>query len=191
MKIINATEKDADLIATTIIEAIGKELTYHLAGESHTPEDIYAMFVRLAKRDDSQYSYLNSRVALNSEGSPMGVCVSYDGGDLRRLRHAFFEEANAALGWNLKEEEIENIPEECSPDEYYLDSIMTLSDYRGRGVAKALIEDAKKKAVAANKPLGLLCDRDNSIARSAYLSAGFKKDGRRPFAGHEMDHYVL
>lgn len=191
MTIENANREDASLIADAIIEAIGQELTLHLAGENHTPEDVHDLFARLAARDDSQYSYLNSRVARNADGSPMGVCVSYDGAELKRLRRAFFEEANATFGWGLTAEEIEEIPGETEPDEFYLDTLMTLPAFRGRGVGEALIRDASEKAVATGKPLGLLCDTDNLRARRLYDRIGFTDHGLRPFAGHMMNHLQL
>lgn len=191
MTIENARPEDASLIADAILEAIGPELTDHLAGEYNTPKDVHDLFARLAGRDDSQYSYLNSRVARDDDGSPMGVCVSYDGADLRRLRRPFFKEANETFGWNMSSEEVEALPGETEPDEFYLDTLMTLPQYRGHGVGEALIRDAGRKAAGAGKPLGLLCDIDNERARRLYDRIGFKECGLRPFAGHEMYHLQL
>ena len=191
MTIEDATPEEASLIADAIIAAIGPELTLHLAGDNNTPADVHALFTRLAARDDSQYSYRNSRVARNDDGKPMGVCVSYDGADLKRLRRPFFAEANATFGWNMSADEIEAVPGETEPDEFYLDTLMTLPAYRGRGIGAALIRDAAKKAADAGKPLGLLCDTDNDRARRLYDSVGFIDRGLRPFAGHMMNHLQL
>lgn len=188
MTIRNATPEDSRLIADAILSAIGDELTDNLAGENHTREEVHAMFMRLASEGNTQYSYRNTRIAVSDDGSPMGVCVSYDGADLKRLRRPFFAEANAVLGWNLSAEEIENLPGETSDDEFYLDTLMTLPEYRCHGVAKSLIEDATTKAARHRKPLGLLCDFDNIRALRLYESVGFINIGARPFAGHEMHH---
>lgn len=191
MTITNATPEDSPLIADAIIEAIGPELTSHLAGDANTPEDVHALFTRLAARPDTQYSYRNSRIARNTDGSPIGVCVSYDGADLRRLRRPFFAEANATFGWDMSPEEIEAVPGETEEDEFYLDTLMTLPQFRGKGVGEALIRDALTKARAAGKPLGLLCDTDNEHARRLYDRVGFLDCGLRPFAGHLMSHLQL
>lgn len=191
MTIRNATPEDASLIATAILEAIGPELTAGLGGDEHTPADVHSLFESLAARDDTQYSFLNSRVAVDPSGSPMGVCVSYDGADLIRLRRPFFHEANNRLGWDMGIEEIDSLPGETEPDEFYLDTLMTLPEHRGKGVASALIRDAKEKAVKTGKPLGLLCDTDNPRARNLYDSLGFRFCGERPFAGHLMNHLQL
>lgn len=191
MRIINASKTDASLIADAIVAAIGDELADNLAGDNNTRQDVHDLFMRLAKREDTQYSYLNSRIALSDDGSPMGVCVSYDGADLMSLRRPFFEDAIETFGWNLSSEEIDSLPGETTPDEYYLDTLMTLPEYRGRGVARALIVDAASKARRAGKPLGLLCDKENPQARRLYDAAGFAVVGERPFAGHLMDHLQL
>lgn len=191
MTIETATPQDASLIADAILEAIGPDLTDHLAGENNTRQDVHDLFMRLAAREDTQYSYLNSRIARDADGAPMGVCVSYDGADLKRLRRPFFAEANSVFGWGMTPEEVEALPGETEKDEFYLDTLMTLPHYRGRGIAKALIMDAKEKAVAKGKPLGLLCDIDNDRARKVYDAMGFKDSGLRPFAGHDMNHLLL
>ncbi len=191
MKITTATPDDASLIADAILEAIGPDLTNHLAGDNHTPQDVHDLFARLAARPDSQYSYLNSRIARTDDGQPMGVCVSYDGANLKPLRRPFFAEANKTFGWGLTPEEIEAVPGETEPDEFYLDTLMTLPQYRGHGIGAALIRDAKLKADAIGKPLGLLCDIDNDRARRLYDRVGFTVRGQRPFAGHDMNHLQL
>lgn len=191
MTITDAKPEDAPLIADAILEAVGKEITHNLAGKNHTIEDVHGIFKRLAERDDTQYSYRNTRIARDDEGAPMGVCISYDGANLKRLRRPFFAEANRFLGWGMTDEEVEALPGETVDDEFYLDTLMTLPQFRGKGVGKALIMDAKKKADTAGKPLGLLCDLDNDTARRLYDSVGFHQHGLRPFAGHLMANLRL
>lgn len=188
MKIRNATPDDAPFIAEAIMAAVGEDIVNHLAGENNNRKDIHDIFTRLAQRDDSQYSYLNTRIAVSDAGIPMGACISYDGEDLIRLRRPFFKEANEILGWGLEIEEIDSLPGETDADEFYLDTLMTLPQFRGKGVASELIRDAAKKARKAGKPLGLLCDTDNFPARKLYNSLGFEYINLRPFAGHDMNH---
>lgn len=187
----NARPEDAPLIADAILGAVGEEITMRLAGETHTRDDIHDLFARLARREDTQYSYLNTRIAKDKEGVPLGVCISYDGGNLKRLRRPFFAEANATLGWGLTPQEIDDLPGETDSDEFYLDTLMTLPSYRGHGVGEALIRDAAIKAKNSHKPLGLLCDTDNDRARRLYDRVGFTSVGMRPFAGHMMTHMQI
>ena len=95
------------------------------------------------------------------------------------------------MGWNVTSEEVDALPGETVEEEFYLDTIATLPEYRGRGVASALIRDAKKKADLANLPLGLLVADDNPKARRLYDSLGFRQVGRRPFAGEVMTNMRL
>lgn len=191
MKIEDATPQHASLIADAILGAIGAEMTNNLAGDSHTVDDIHDLFRRLAERDDTQYSYRNTRIAVTDDGSPMGACICYDGGELKRLRRPFFREANSTLGWDVTDAEVEALPNEAEPDEVYLDTIMVLPQFRGQGAAKALIADARQKAAAIGKPLGLLCDVDNERAFNLYESVGFRTVGQKPFAGHTMHHMQM
>ncbi len=188
MKIENATRGDASFIADAILGAIGEEITLDLAGARLTAKDVHDLFQRLAEREDTQYSYLNTRIVREDDGSPIAACISYDGGYLKKLRRPFFHEANKTLGWGLTDEEIEAWPGETEPGEFYLDTIMVLPQYRGQGIARALIADAGIKAAMAGKPLGLLCDLDNDKAHRLYESVGFRNVGERPFAGHIMHH---
>lgn len=190
IEIIDATPNDAELISAAILDAVGEDLVSQMAGSDHTRADVAAIFTRLARRDDTQYSYRNSRIAI-IDGKKAGVCVSYDGGKLKKLRRPFFQEANQVLSWNISPEEVDSLPGETVPEEFYLDTIATLPEYRGRGVASALIRDAKKKADAANLPLGLLVSDHNPNARHLYESLGFRPAGRRPFAGEIMTNLRL
>lgn len=187
IKIIDAQPTDASFIAETVMTAVGSEICEGMAG-THSIEDVRGIFTRLAGRDDSQYSWRNTRLAVDSDGNRIGACVSYDGSKLRCLRRSFFEEANKTLGWGLTSEEIENIPAETDENEFYLDSLMVLPSFRKQGIATKLISDASRRADVFGKRLGLLVDTDNPRARRLYESLGFQEVGIRPFAGVEMYH---
>lgn len=184
-KIIPARRGDADSIADAVIAAVGDEITLNFAGSEQRLPLVKETFRRLAARDDSQYSYRNSLVALDDEGNVAGVIVSYDGEELHYLRKAFINVANEVLSLDIKEEEM---PDETSADEIYLDSLCVFPKYRGVGLAKRLIEAADLAHKDSGKPLGLLVDYDNPKARKLYVSLGFESVGQRPFAGTEMEH---
>lgn len=178
-----AVKADAYLIGQTIVEAIGIELAEDFAG-GRTVDDVVRLFAILAAREDSQYSYRNSLKAVDDDGNPMGFIVGYDGAMLQGLRVAFFEEVKRILGKDMEGK----MDDETSPDEFYLDSLAVFPLYRGRGVAKALIEAMCRRAEKVGKPVGLLCDKGNVNARRLYDSLGFRLKGERKFAGEPMDH---
>lgn len=183
MKITNARKEDAPLIARSIMEAVGEEICLSLAGENHTLADVEALFTGLALRDDSQYSYLNTLVALDDSGKAMGVCVGYDGAKLHALREPFFEAARDMLGADMGD-----IDDETDASEFYLDTLAVLPEYRGRGVASKLIMASVERAKSIGKAAGLLVDKDNIRARRLYEKVGFRQVGERPFCYVMMDH---
>ncbi len=185
IEIIDATPDDASMIAEAIMEAVGEEIVGHMAGKG-SREDVKKVFSRLARRQDSQYSYLNTRIARMPDGSKAGVCISYDGNLLKSLRRSFFDEANEVFGWGVTPREVEALPGETTGEEFYLDTLAVLPKFRKRGIATALIRDAESKAEKAGLPLGLLVADDNPRARKLYENLGFKEVGRRPFAGEMM-----
>lgn len=185
IKIIPARRGDADSIASAIIAAVGEEIAVGLAGSPDRMPLVVETFRRLAARDDSQYSYRNSLVALDEEGNVAGVIVCYDGEELHYLRKAFVQVANEVLKIDIKESDI---PDETSSDEIYLDSLCVFPPYRGKGIAKKLIAAAAEVHNNSDKPLGLLVDYDNPLARKLYVKLGFKSVGERPFAGTVMEH---
>ena len=187
-KIIPAKRDDAHFIAQTVLGAIGTEHTLHMAGSEERLPLVEELFTELASRDDSQYSYLNTLIAVTPDGKRAGAVISYDGSKLFSLREAFIKEVNRLLGWNLRQEDF---TDETSPDEVYLDSLMVLPEYRCQGLGTLLIEEAGKKAREAGKPLGLLVAFDNPSARRLYAGIGFKSMGNRPFAGKDMEHMQL
>lgn len=185
IQVIDAVPEDASMIADAIMEAVGPELVDHLA-DGRSRQVVHDIFENLARSRNSQYSYINTRIAIDETGTKTGVCISYDGAALKVLRREFFKEATNRLGWNLTAEEWDDIPEECSSDEFYLDTLATKPECRGKGIGRALIKDAYNKAMKLNKPLGLLVADNNDKARSLYENMGFIPIGRKWFAGEEM-----
>ncbi|MCM1555115.1 MAG: GNAT family N-acetyltransferase [Bacteroides sp.] len=186
IKIVNAEKSDAPLIGEVVVAAIGDELAHSFAGEK-TVEDVKRLFTKLAAREDSQYSYRNSLKAVDENGEPMGFAVGYDGALLHQLRKAFFEEVRLVL-----EREMDGkVDDECEAGEFYLDSLAVFPAYRGKGVARALIQAMAQRGLKSGKPLGLLCDKTNATARRLYDALGFRQVGEAPFAGEVMDHLQI
>lgn len=184
-KIIPARRGDAPAIAEAIMMAVGPEICLEFAGSAERMPLVKETFTCLAARDDSQYSYRNSFVALDDDGEVAAVVISYDGEELAHLRRAFIAVANRVMGYNMKEEDFHD---ETSPDEVYLDTIAVFEPHRGKGIAHRLIDMVVDKAAAIGKPVGLLVDYDNPNARALYVECGFKSVGERPFASTMMEH---
>ena len=186
MKIRKATPEDAALIGACVVMAIGEEISSQLAGESQTIQDVIDLFASLASRPDTQYSYRNTLVAEDENGSPIGVAVAYDGAGLHEMRELFFAAARERLGRDMTA-----MTDECEPGEFYLDTLAVLPPYRGKGYARKLIKATAERAAECGKPLGLLVEKENHPARRLYESAGFRMVGETPFAFVLMDHMQI
>ena len=88
------------------------------------------MMTMLVEREDSQYSYRNTLVAMDGD-QVVGISVSYDGGKLRQLRLAFIEAAKEYLG-----KDHSGMEDETQAGEFYLDSLAVLPEYRRQGIYK-------------------------------------------------------
>ena len=113
-----------------------------------------------------------------------GVCVSYDGSDLHRLREAFVSAARKAFGRDFS-----SMTDETQAGELYIDSIAVESRYRGQGIAGQLLDATKQKARLLGLPaVGLLVDKGNPDAERLYLRHGFEYVGDNTWGGHPMKH---
>lgn len=173
------------------MQAMNYDCCRYFAGPEHTLDDFERVMTSLVLSEKSQYSYLNTIVAIGDDGGLCGMCVSYDGGRLHELRKAFVDAAKENFGRDFG-----NMPDETSAGELYIDSIAVNESCRGQGIATHLLHAVIEKARAMNLPaVGLLVDKGNPKAEKLYTRVGFKYvgDGTWTWGGHEMKHlqYVL
>ncbi|MDN5554287.1 GNAT family N-acetyltransferase [Prevotella sp.] len=185
IKITNAVKQQADKIARYIMLAMNHECCKNFAGSTHTLGDFHNMMTRLVAREDSQYSYKNTLVALDEDSeNVIGICVSYDGADLHRLRKAFIEEAIKEFGIDYS-----GIDDETEKGELYIDSLAVDERYRNMGIASALLKATCEKADSLKIPsAGLLVDCGNPKAELLYRKLGFKYLNDTAWGGHKMKH---
>ena len=178
---------DAPQIASLIMQAMSEECCRYFYGDEHTADDFHKLMAALAGRQATQYSYLNALCAVDGDDRVIGVSVSYDGGELRRLRQPFIDAVRETFGRDFS-----GMPEETSAGELYLDSLAVEPAHRGKGIAKALLKATAERAERLGcGPLGLLVDNNNPNAERLYLSVGFTPDGTNNWGGHPMKHLVL
>ena len=172
-----ATADDASIIASAIIMAIGEETAQKYCG-AHNRE----IFEQLAREELSQYSHRNALVA-EVDGRTAGAIVGYDGARLQELRARTFEVmAKHGVTPALCDDE-------TGPGEFYLDSLGTLPESRGRGIGRLLLESLRDKALKeGHRRVGLIVDTDNPEAERLYLRLGFRQVGTKHFLGHTMHH---
>lgn len=186
MKILTAERQQAPEIASLIMTAMTDECCLYFAGPDHSLDDFRKMMTRLAERDDSQYSYRNTLIAIDDEGNIAGAIVAYDGARLHKLREAFVSSAKECFGRDFSQ-----MDDETQEGEVYIDSLAVFPAYRGRGIATALLRALISKAgEKGHHAVGLLVDKGNPSAERLYRSVGFRYAGDSSWGGHPMKHLV-
>ncbi|SNU03568.1 Acetyltransferase (GNAT) family protein [Prevotellaceae bacterium MN60] len=181
-----ATPAQAPEIAHLIMMAMTDECCLHFCGEGYTLDHFRHMMTQLVARTDSQYSYLNTLVAMHAD-QVVGIAVSYDGAQLHTLRRAFVEAAKTSLG-----KDHSAMADETQAGELYLDSLAVLPAYRRQGIARQLLRATKAKATQLRLPcVGLLVDQGNPAGERLYASVGFRYLNDSHWGGHPMKHLVL
>lgn len=181
-----ATKNQAAEIASLIMTAMTDDCCLYFCGEGYGLEDFRKMMTMLVEREDSQYSYQNTLVAMDAE-QVVGISVSYDGGCLHELRRAFIEAAKEQIG-----KDHSGMDDETQAGELYLDSLAVLPDYRRQGIARKLLLATKERANRQDLPcVGLLVDKDNPVGEALYTSVGFQYVNDNQWGGHPMKHLIL
>jgi ribosomal protein S18 acetylase RimI-like enzyme len=167
-----AVAADAPFIGLVVLMALHYDETHPM----------YDIFMELAGRDSSQYSYRNALVA-EVDGVLAGAVVGYDGANLHVLREPLLELVELRMGKVLE------IEDETSAGEFYADSLAVLPAYRGYGVGRTLLAALCDRAFAGGfTKVGLLVDVDNPRAEALYRKLGFGRVNPTTFLGHAMWH---
>lgn len=185
IEIREAVESQAAAIASLIMTAMTDECCLYFCGEGRGLDDFRQMMTMLVERDDSQYSYRNTLVAMDGD-RVVGVSVSYDGAHLHQLRRAFIQAAKQQLG-----KDHSGMDDETQAGELYLDSLAVLPDYRRQGIARKLLLATKERANRMGLPcVGLLVDKGNPAGQALYTSVGFRYANDNQWGGHPMKHLI-
>lgn len=184
MIITEAQKKHSAQIARGIMQAMNYECCQFFAGPNHTLAEFEAVMTKLVEAENTQYSYRNTLVALDDDSTVAGICVSYDGKDLRKLRKAFINAIKSAF-----DRDYTGIGDETQAGELYLDSLAVDERYRRRGIASKLLQATREKAARMGiSVVGLLVDKGNPNAERLYRANGFEYVNDTTWGGHEMRH---
>ena len=183
--IVEGTKDQAAEIARLIMTAMTDDCCLYFCGDGFGLNDFHKMMTMLVERENSQYSYRNTLVAMDGD-KVIGISVSYDGARLHELRRAFIEAAKKHIG-----KDHSGMDDETQAGELYLDSLAVLPEYRRQGIARKLLKATKERANRLGLPcVGLLVDKDNPIGEELYTSVGFRYINDNQWGGHPMKHLI-
>ncbi len=186
IEIREAIKAQSAEIARLIMMAMTDDCCLHFCGAGYGLDDFRSMMTMLVEREDSQYSYRNTLVAM-FDNRVVGIAVSYDGGLLHELRRPFILAAKDYIGRDHSD-----IDDETQAGELYLDSLAVEPEFRRQGIAQRLLKATKERAEQMKLPcVGLLVDKGNPAGEALYASAGFRYVDDNCWGGHPMKHLIL
>ena len=178
-----AIREQAESIAQLIMTAMTDECCLFFVGENQTLDDFKQAMICLVNDEQSQYSYTNTLVAVHNN-DVVGICLSYDGKDLRFLRSKFIDIAKVRFNRDFAD-----MNDETQEGELYVDSLAVKKSFRGRGIAQKLLKATIEKARNLHiNHVGLLVDCNNPLAEKLYLKVGFQYVNDSSWGGHSMKH---
>lgn len=178
-----AIREQAESIAQLIMTAMTDECCLFFIGENQTLDDFKQAMICLVNDEQSQYSYTNTLVALHNN-DVVGICVSYDGKDLRFLRSKFIEMAKVRFNRDFAD-----MNDETQEGELYVDSLAVKKSFREKGIAQKLLKATIEKARNLHiNHVGLLVDCNNPLAEKLYSKVGFQYVNDSSWGGHSMKH---
>jgi ribosomal protein S18 acetylase RimI-like enzyme len=166
-----------------LVNLASEGLTEYLWAQMAEPgEDPFAVGVRRAERDEGAFSWRNAVVA-ELDGAVAGLLVAYRIGDEPQpvdAQPAMFQPLqaleNRALGT------------------HYVNVLATYPEFRRRGVATRLLEEAERQGAGA-PGLSLIVASGNAAARRLYAAFGFEAVAEEAIVKEgwstESEHWVL
>jgi len=184
LDIRDATPSDAPFLARCILA--GMHMSDFEGYPSDPISDILAGLTACERRDDTLYTYRNTRIA-EVNGVAAGALLSYPGELYADLRERTFREF-----WPAFFEEFSSDDPETGPGEYYLDSLAVTPEFRRQGVGKALLQDGIRKGAALGyTTVALVADPDYPHLIRLYESLGFVPSGRLHAFGTDFQRMVF
>lgn len=155
---------------------------FHMAMLIEKPQqtNIEVFAKEICSRDDTLYSWRNAIIA-EYDGKCVGMINAYEGGKYHQMAKITMNLAKKYL--NI---EFENMDDETSEGEYYLDTLAVLPEYRGKGIGKDLILNSLKEGLRLGLKVTLAVDPSNPRAQKLYKSLGFITVGNLFIFGHDF-----
>lgn len=179
----DARPEDAPFLAKCIMAGM-----HFYDFETPTPvqSEIYEGLVECVGRDDTLYTYRNTRIA-EAGGISVGILLSYPGEIYKEVRDKTFRRYWPAFFAEHSGDDLET-----GPGEYYLDSLAVIPSFRGQGIGSTLLRDGIQKGSALGyRRIALVADSDLPQLVHLYESVGFRPEGHRRAFGVDFQRMVF
>ena len=177
-----ATPADAGFVAEVVAETLGNPIMERIIGGQETAEDrqLLEQLTAVCKREDTLYSWKNTRLAVTRDNRPVAALVAYPGEGYMDCRKRTFALLGSLIAFYA-----EKMEPETRDGEYYLDSISVHPHWRGKGIARVMMAEAAREAARMGRPAILACAPDNTGAKKLYESIGFHEEGHMFIFGED------
>lgn len=119
------------------------------------------------------------------ENQTVGLIIAYNSNDVKKLDKPIL---NHLASKNIF---IDSFDKECFEDEFYIDTVSVLKEFRGIGIAKEFFVFIEKKAKELGfEKISLLVDLENPKALTLYEKIGFKKNRILEVSNHNYHHMI-
>lgn len=174
-----ARPEDAVFIGKCVCEAIGFEI---FEKETDLNREIAEWIAPLSAREGTLYSYQNTLIA-EIDGVVAGAFISYPGSYYHEWRNETFREHPY-----FKDLDMNAMPDEAGPGEYYLDTLAVLPPFRRQGIGSGLMKSriAQVQQEYPNLRITLLVDPENFNGQRIYSRLGFRIIDRNVIAFNHL-----
>lgn len=165
-----------------LLDIIWKDMDFPLRRllDTHTFQSIMLEVMSLS---NSKFSYKHC-IVFKDNDTVIGVLFGYTGADEPILDEHFCQFIDARFP-HLHIRQYMNYRETLD-DEWYIDALVVHPLHQQKGIGTALLQHIDKHI--ADKPIGLNCEQDNTLAQRLYEKNGFQFKTTLDFLGHTYNH---
>ena len=138
-------------------------------------DTLYSQWINILQnvcaQDDTHYSYTNTLIA-EINGEKAGMMIAVNGKHYREQRDRMYPQLKGLFdvafgtGWD-------DMEDEATEGEFYIDSLSVSLPYRNKGIGTALIEKAKALAREQGIAVVTLAVEPQNTAKKLYQKLGF------------------
>ena len=179
----NAKKEDATQMAPLIM-IIWEDMELEIL-EKYPHDLLETILIEAIQIEDYRFSYKNT-IVYELDGKIVGLLCGY-AGELEPIIDKPWTTIGKTYGLTAQDKVF--VDKETFAGEWYVDSLVTHPNFRGRQIGTKLLEKSPEKArEVGEKIVGLNCDEGNPKAKKLYESLGFVPVKKMVLSGHTYDH---